>query len=186
MPTLKFLFYLAAIGVAYLFKLSYLGWFGPYLLAAVIFVPILLLFLSLPSMLSTSIELYTLSYYSQNSKAPLQIKIKASRLLPINSMCIHLEIENLFAGEHSKEKHSFQSVSTGEKTLSLPTALCGTLRCRIVRFECRDMLGLFALKRKCFSVAYCTILPEAKKPDTPVNIEAALQTAVRLKPKYRG
>ena len=43
MPTLQLFLYLAAIALAYLFRLSYLGWFGQYLLAAVIFVPILLL-----------------------------------------------------------------------------------------------------------------------------------------------
>ena len=46
LPTLEILAYLILVAGVYLFRLSYLGWFGPYLLAFVIAAPLLMLFLS--------------------------------------------------------------------------------------------------------------------------------------------
>ena len=186
MLTVHFLVYIIAVFFAYLFKLSYLGWFGAYLLAAVIFVPILLLLLSLPGMLSAEVCLEAVPYCAQGSKTDLQLVFKVSRFFPISSVNIQVEIINLFAEEKSRESLLFHSVSAGKKTLPLPTSLCGTLCCRITRFECRDMLGIFAWKRKCPEEIYCTVLPEAKEPDTPIHVDAALQTPARLKPKYGG
>ena len=186
MPTLQFLFYLAAIGFAYLFRLSYLGWFGPYLLAVVIFVPILLLLLSLPSMLGMTLQLQAPLYCSRKSDSVLTLRFSSARFLPLSHVRVHLSIENLYTGERKTETHSFQSVTTGRADIALPTALCGVLRCRVTRWECRDLLGLFALRRRELPELLCTVLPEAIPPEQPLDLEAALQSAARYRPKYGG
>ena len=48
------------------------------------------------------------------------------------------------------------------------------------------MLGLFCLRRKAPEALVCAILPPAVAPDHPVDLEAALKTVTRLKPKYGG
>ena len=57
MPTFHFFLYLALLAGAYVFKLAYIGWFGPYLMGALCLLPPLLLLLSLPSMLSLRAEI---------------------------------------------------------------------------------------------------------------------------------
>lgn len=186
MLTVHFLYYMIAVFFAYMFKLSYLGWFGAYLLAAVIFVPILLLLLSLPVMLSAKLALEAVPYCARGSNTDLQLVFKVSRYFPIGSVKVQVEIINLFAEEKSKESHVFHSVCSGKKSIPLPTDLCGTLCCRVTRLDCRDVLGIFALKRACPEDCYCTVLPEAREPDAPIHVDAALQTPARLKPKYGG
>ena len=186
MPTLHFLFYIIAVILAYLFKLGYLGWFGPYLLAATIFVPLLLLLLSLPGMLSTEVHLEADPYSVQNVETPLHLVFKNPRLFPVSCVRLQLSIENLYAEEVNVETQVLHRVESGINAILLPSTLCGTLRCRITRFECRDMLGLFSLKRKCPDALYCTILPEPNGPDGDFHVYAALQTPARFKPKYGG
>ena len=53
----RFLLYLAAVAAAVVFRLAYVGWFGPYLVAAVAAVPLLLFLLSLPSMRALRLSL---------------------------------------------------------------------------------------------------------------------------------
>ena len=48
------------------------------------------------------------------------------------------------------------------------------------------MLGLFRIRRRPPDAVFCTILPPAVEPEHPVDLEAALKTVTRLKPKYGG
>ena len=186
MPTRQLLFYLAAIGLAWLFRLSYLGWFGPYLLAAVIFVPILLLLLSLPSMLALQLQLRSPLYCSRKSHTALELCFSTARFLPLRHVRVQLSIENLYTGERSTQTHIFRGITAGRADVALPTSYCGVLRCRVTRWECRDLLGLFSLRLKALPELYCTVLPEPVAPEAPLDLEAALQSAARYIPKYGG
>ncbi|MBR1457001.1 MAG: DUF58 domain-containing protein [Oscillospiraceae bacterium] len=186
MPTLHFLLYLLAVGLAYLFRLSYLGWFGPYLLAAVIFVPLLMLLLSLPAMLSMRLSMEAEPYCEQNTAASLRLRFHTRRFMPVSAVRLRLQIENLYAGELYTEKRVFRNVGSSEASISLPTALCGTLRCHVTKVECMDLLGLFSFRMSYPEALYCTVLPQAKAPDDPLNVKAALQSYARFKPKYGG
>ena len=69
MPTFHFFLYLAALAAAYVFKLAYIGWFGPYLMGALCLLPPLLLLLSLPSMLGLRVEISAPDSVSRGSEA---------------------------------------------------------------------------------------------------------------------
>ena len=47
MPILRLLLWLFLVGAAWLFRLSYIGWVGPWILAVVIALPPIVLLLSL-------------------------------------------------------------------------------------------------------------------------------------------
>lgn len=185
-PGLNFLFYLLAIALAWLFRMSYLGWLGPYLLAVVIFAPLLLLLLSLPAMLMTSLRLQTPAYCTRGSNARLILHFQAPRFLPLSRVRISLEIDNRFAGERSREPLHFESIVSGTRTVALPTGLCGVLHCRVSQFECCDVLGLLRIRRPCPDAFFCVVMPEPRQADQPVDLDASLQTVVHLKPKYGG
>ena len=57
MPILRILAYLLLVAGAWVFRASYIGWVGPYLFAAAVLLPLIILLVSLPSM-----TLYRLSH----------------------------------------------------------------------------------------------------------------------------
>ena len=68
----------------------------------------------------------------------------------------------------------------------MPTGLCGQLRCRVARLECRDILGMFRIGRKAPEEQICTVLPVPKAPDAMPDLDAALDSSPVLRPKYGG
>ncbi|MER2152147.1 MAG: hypothetical protein ABS900_11090, partial [Candidatus Limivicinus sp.] len=57
MPIFRILVYLLLVGGAWLFRASYIGWVGPYLFAAAVLLPLIILLVSLPSMMGLQIAL---------------------------------------------------------------------------------------------------------------------------------
>ncbi len=186
MPTLTFLLYLLAVFGAWFFKLSYLGWFGPFLLSAVIVVPLFLLLLCLPSMLEMKVRAELSPYVTRDNEGRLRFVFETKRRLPLCRVKVLVETENRFAGEIYRERRLFRDPGCGTASLPLHTELCGQLSCRILSCECRDLLGIFALRKKLPERLKCTVMPPVREPDTPVDIDAALETVVNLKPKYGG
>ncbi len=186
MPTTAFFFYLLALGAAWIFRLSYRGWIGLYLPLVMIAVPVLVLALSLPTMLSVRLKTDVQSYFSRGADGELELHFSSPRFFPAGCVKVLLQVENRFAGEIYKIPVSYYSLSTCVKKVSLPTDLCGQLIIRVQRLECRDMLGLFRVRRKVPDKVICTILPQAVAPEHPVDLETALKTVTRLKPKYGG
>ena len=186
MPTVSFFFYLLALGAAWVFRLSYRGWFGLFLPLAMIGVPILILALSLPAMLSARMSAETQTYVTRGSKGELLLHFSAGNFFPVGSAKVLVTVENRFAGETYKIPVVYHSLSSGTQRVPLPTELCGQLLIRVQRGECRDMMGFFRLRRKSPDPLVCTVLPPAMAPEQPVDLEAALRTVTRLKPKYGG
>lgn len=186
MPTVSLLFYLLTVGCAWLFRLTYLGWFGQFLFSCVVAVPILLFLLSVPSMLRLRLALSAPDTCSKNSTAELKLHFENRALFPVSRVTVWIETENRFTGEIDKQRHIFRNVGTGQYALALPTGDCGLLSCRIIRFEVRDLMGLLAFRRKHRENCKCTVLPLPVEADNPVNLDSSLSTTVRLKPKYGG
>ena len=186
MPTASFFVYLLAIGAAWLFRLSYRGWFGLYLPLAMIAVPLAVLAFSLPAMLSARLKMETRPYLTRDAEGYVELHFTARRFFPIGSVKVLLQIENRFAGEIYKKPVVYHGLSSCVQRVPLPTDLCGQLNIRVLRWECRDMMGLFRLRRKEPDAVSCTVLPPAVAPDQPVDLEAALKTVTKLKPKYGG
>lgn len=186
MPTLNLLVYFLILAFAYGFRSIYLGWFGPYLVAVVAAVPLVLLLLSLPSVYRLRLNLHVPSHVSKGKACGFRIQFTNPALLPIRQVRIWVEIKNLFTGEVCQEKHLFLSVGTSSASLPLPTHSCGKLVIRVTRFECRDLLGLFSFQRPPCAAVQCAILPRPQRPSAPLNLEALLNTLPNLQPKYGG
>ena len=186
MPTFHFFLYLAAVAAAYVFRLAYIGWFGPYLMGALCLLPPALVLFSLPSMLRLSAALSAPETVSRGSHAELCIHFRTGALLPLSRVNIVLQVENRYDGEVKKQKYSYAGVLSSTGHVPLPTELCGMLSCTVTRLECRDLLGLIAIRRRCTAKAVCTVLPRPLQPDKCPDIDACLETSVQLKPKYGG
>ena len=99
MPTAFFFVYLLMLGAALLFRLSYSGWFGFYLLLAMIAVPLLVFALSLPAMLSLKLKTEVRPYITRGSEGDLMLRFQSRRFFPVGSVKVLLLVENRFAGE---------------------------------------------------------------------------------------
>ena len=186
MPTLHFLVYLLVVAGAYFFRLSYLGWFGPYLVWCVISVPLFLFLVSLPSMIDLKIRLHAQPYITKKTAGRLIIRFESTRFLPLSKVKIWIEIENRFAGEVYRERYVFRSLGNNSMEIPLHTELCGQLYCKVTRLECRDILGLFAIRKKNPALIKCAVVPPAIPPENTVNFDALLNAQAFFKPKYGG
>ena len=186
MPTLIFLLYLLAVGGAYLLRLSYLGWFGPYFLLSVIVTPLALLFLCLPAMVTLKAKASVPQTIAKASGASLTVTFDGPRFLLPCRVIVSGEIENTFAGEIWRFRESVADPISEGLEIPLSTALCGQLRCRVTRVECRDLLGLIRIRRAVPRDLSCTVLPPAVAPKSAPDLDAALDTAPVLRPKYGG
>ena len=186
MPTLNLLFYLLILGAVWLFRMAYIGWLGPYLFSCVLWIPPVLLLLSLPSMLRMRLRMEVSPTLTRNEDGHLTLHFEGRSLLPLRRVTIWFEVENRFTGEVKKNKYNYQGLTTSRGQVPLPTDFCGQLQCRVTRVECRDLLGLLALRRKCPDPVITTVLPAAIPPDIVPDLDFALDTAVQLKPKYGG
>ena len=182
----RILLYLFFAGAAWLVRSIYIGWLGPYLFLAVVLIPPLMLLISLPSILKLEIQLQSDSRVMRGSDAKLTIDFTNHRWLPVHSVTVHLEIENRFTGEVSRQNYLFRNLVSSQSEIPFSTAECGEIRCRLLRFECTDAIGLFAIRRKSHSETRSTVMPSAVESDRPVNFEASFHTSPVLVPKYGG
>ena len=186
MPTLSFFLYCLCLGLAYLFRISYRGWFGPYLILAMICVPVLILILSLPSMLSLTLQLSSDPHITKGAPGQLRLCFNSRSLLPVGRVRIWLRIENRFTGESAQRIITCYNVDSSHESVAFSTDYCGQIRFHVLRWECRDALGLFAIRKKLPSALRCTVLPPALPPDSVPDWETILSAETRFKPKYGG
>jgi uncharacterized protein (DUF58 family) len=186
MPTLSFLFYLLAVGAAWLLREIYLGWFAPYFFWCVVILPPALSLLSLPAMLSVRTNNAVRATVRKGQRDYFRLTFSVPPLLPPCRVLIRTEIENCYTGEAFRGKYSCITLQGEEIEVPLPTGLCGQLRCRVTKLECRDILGLFRLPRKVPEEQVCTVLPLPREPEKLPDLDAALDTAAVLRPKYGG
>ena len=175
MPTLSFLLYLIAVALAWLLRMSYLGWFGPYFLLIVIVLPLFLLALSLPAMLTLQADCRVPVTAARGRPASAPLTFRLSPFLFPCRVTVYGEIENLFAGERWRFHEQIADPARETASIALPTALCGQLRFRITRLECRDLLGLIRIRRRLPAEARCTVLPPAAAPDSMPDLDSVLE-----------
>ncbi len=186
MPTFRLFIYLLLLALSYLYRVSYSGWFGLYLFLAMITGPLLLLLLSLPSVLSIGLRLESEPSVQRNRGCSLGLCFSCRSLLPVGRVKIWLTTENRFTGTKESSVITLYGVGSQTHRIDLPTGRCGQLCFRVTRWECRDLLGLLSFRRRGPERAYCTVLPTPREPGRPVDFDAALRSAVQLKPKYGG
>ena len=123
----------------------------------------------------------------KGSRGEVRFVFRSKRRLPVGRISLSVLVENQYTGEHYRVQELFHSVSNGEaRGILFPTDKCGEIRFRILKWECRDLLGFFAIRRKCPEIFRCTVLPSAIKPEEEPDIDAACNRNIRLKPKYGG
>ncbi len=186
MPTPLFFVYLLTLGLVWIFRLAYVGWFGRFLLMCMLIVPPALILLSLPSMLRVRTGLEAPQTLTKGREGSLTLYFQTRTFLPIRRVSVMVEVLNRFTGEKKTERHQYFGLLTGKIQIPLPTDSCGQLQCRIKKLECLDLLGLISLRRKAPEPVSCTVLPEPLAPKVVPDLDLALNTAVRLKPKYGG
>ena len=186
MPILHLFLYFLLIALAWLFRTFYMGWFGPYIFALAVLLPLVVLLVSLPSMLGLQIHLSSPARVIRKSHAELTLSFQNQRLFPVHTVTVHLEIRNRYTGEVSRQNYIFRNLDSSHSSIPLSTDLCGQLHCRILRYECSDLLGLFLIRRKGSSESLCAVLPSAVESDNSISFDAALRSGTVLKPKYGG
>lgn len=185
MPTFGFVLYLLLLAAIVFFRLSYLGWFGPYIVAAAIALPLLLLLLSLPAMLRLRLNIGARPWVYRGDEGSLELRFSGRGVMPISKVVVKLEMTNRFTTERVRKQFVFRCVAGGSRQIALPTGLCGMLSCRVLSYEAYDALGLFKLRRKLDAVVDTAVIPRPAA-DFDSAIFSALNARQRLKPKYGG
>ena len=187
MPTFTCVFYIFCIGALYLFRAVYQGWAISYLMLAMAAAPVLILLLSLPAMLSLGLHMEGKRYVMKGEPGDIILSFRSRRILPVGRVRVTLLFENAYTGESFHTAEIFHQVSGGEgRLLAFPTDTCGTVSFRVLRWECRDLLGFFSIRRKCSEMFTCTVLPAAVAPEEKPDLDAVFRREMRLKPKYGG
>ena len=186
MPTLSFLLYSLCVAFVYFLRLHYRGWVGPFAVWAMIAVPILLLLLAIPSIHSLSLTLQAEAHITKGCSGQLQLCFKSRFWLPVSRVRLWLRIENRFTGESETRIVNCYNVDNSRQAVSFPTNYCGQVRFRVLRWEGRDALGLFALRKQTPSETSCTILPPAVSPKAVPDWDTILNMEAHYKPKYGG
>ena len=186
MLTLNCLLYLFACALAYLFSLTYVGWYGAYLLWAVIVLPPVLTLLSLPAMASLHISCWVPETINTGDKAEIKIKFSNRRLLPIRTCSFTINVVNLFTGESFSFPMRYGLLDEGVSMLSLPSSSSGTLLCSLYDEQLSSYFGLIRLRPKGQWQAKCTVMPKPLAPENMASLESLPPVSQNFRPKPGG
>ena len=186
MPTVSFFVYLLTVAAALLLRLGYPGWSWVYLLFALCALPVLMLLLSLPSMRSMELRMKAPKTVERGQDITLRLSFRSARFMPVGRARIRMEVENRFTQESRRLTYSFSQLCSGDAAETLSAAQCGTLEVRVLHWECRDLLGLFSLRRALPEPLSCTVLPPPTPPEQIPDFDAVMLQPARLKPKHGG
>lgn len=177
--------YLSALFAVTAFHLAYGQYVSHYMLLFVLFLPLVSLLFSLPSMLSTHVRLIGADDRHRGYAARIRIEADCTFFLPLDCLKIRVEQKNLFASDHARtQTFQIRSLSSEEEEFEISTKHIGTIQCRIRSAWAYDYLGFFAIPvRKGNPVAFSVLpSPAAPKPE-PNLIDPSEQIA---KPKPQG
>ena len=181
---LRIVLWAVLVGAAWLFRVWYNAWPGPWLFACVAALPPVLFLLSLPSMLGLKIQFEGPGRVVRGTKAEYTLRFTDERLLPVHAVTVQLALCNRYTEKVTHESYRLRSLSSARLALPLPTEECGVVSCRVTRCELQDLLGLFVIRRSFDTELTCAVLPEAQ--EARVDLDAALDAVRILKPKYGG
>jgi len=180
----RLLLWAALVGAAWLLRIFYNAWPGPWLLACAVLLPPALFLLSLPSMLGLELRLEGPGRVVRGTRAQYTVRFTNRRLFPLRAARAELLLRNHYTENQTHESHRLRNLSTARITVPLPTDECGLISVRVVSCEVWDLLGLFSIRRSFDALFSCAVLPEAQ--EAAVNLDAALDAVPVLKPKHGG
>ncbi len=178
--------YLLAVATVWIFRLSYLGWFGGFLFWLVVFLPPMILLFSLPAMLSLGLQLEAPDTVSCGEEACCSLVFRNPKHVPSGRVRVRLEIMNLYTGEKADGEYQFDAVRNSVCSVPIPSEFCGTLRLRVLRWSCADFIGVFRLRRKAPPAVRCCVLPIPASPESAAAKDVLAEAQPRMKPKYGG
>lgn len=183
---LNLFYYLLAIAGAYVFSRTYVGWFGEYLLWAVLLLPLGMTLLSLPSMRALRIRCSAPNHVSLGESAELSIRFSCRRLLPVRSCSFTLRIRNVFTGQETVQEMRFALVSDSGSLVTLDTASSGMLLCTLENLKAYSYFGLLALRPREGGAVGCTVMPKPQAPANMDSLDALPPVFLRYRPKPGG
>jgi hypothetical protein len=186
MLSLNCLLYLFCCAAAYVFSLCYVGWYGEYLLWAVIILPPLFTLLSLPAMHALRIACITPKTVNRGNKTELEIKFRCKSLLPVRSCHFNLKIKNIYTGNEYTQAMRYGLISDSSSTINLPTKQSGMLLCSIENIKIYSYLGLVHFGYKYPVQCSCIVMPRLLEPSEMDSIVAMPPTSYIFKPKPGG
>lgn len=186
MLSLNLLFYLLACAGAYLFSRTYVGWFGGYLLWAVILLPPALALLSVPAMRALRIRCSAPASVNLGEAAELSIRFSCRRLLPVRSCSFRLRIRNVFTGQETVQEMRYALVSGSVSLVALDTKSSGMLLCTLENVKAYSYFGLLALKPREGGPVGCVVMPRPKAPANMDSLDALPPVFLRYRPKPGG
>lgn len=183
---LNLFYYLLALAGAYVFSRTYVGWFGAYLLWAVLLLPPVLTLLSLPAMRALRIRCSAPVTVNLSENAELSIRFSCRRLLPVRACSFRLRIRNVFTGQETVQEMRFALVSDSASLVTLDTGSSGLLQCTLENVKAYSYFGLLALRPREGGTVGCTVMPRPEAPRNMDSLEALPPVFLRYRPKPGG
>lgn len=184
----RWFLYCAALGAAVLFQIFSDSYLPAFLLTLMILLPFLSLALSLPGMLSCSLELdCPASAVTRGGTAGFQAILHCPVWLPLARVRMVLSCVNQLTGETRTLRREFRGALNGAQAgLEVDARHCGHLLCQAVRVRVCDLLGLFPLPVRRGPAAALLVLPVSVEPELPPELTGERQAGVRLRPRPGG
>ena len=156
-----------------------------FVLAAVVFAPVLSLVVSLPAMLGCRVRLWAEPGEARRGDAAAWIlAVDNLRRLPLSRITLRLETANCMFGGQQRERRSLSGASSERRLhLRTDTSRCGMLRCSVRSIQVRDAMGLFSFRLRCDLSAQIPVLPPVREAYLPEESEL---TGGRLRPRPGG
>lgn len=186
MQSLNLLFYLMVIAGAYLFSRTYVGWFGGYLLWAVILLPPVLTLLSIPAIRALRIRCSAPKAVNLGEGAELSIRFSCRRLLPVRACSFRLRIQNVFTGQETVQEMRYALVSDSVSLVTLDTKSSGMLLCILENVKAYSYFSLLALKPWEGGAVGCIVMPKPAAPANMDSLDALPPVFLRYRPKPGG
>ena len=183
---LNLFYYLLAIAGAFVFSRTYIGWFGEYLLWAVMLLPPVLTLLSIPSIKALRIRCDVPTAVNLGEEAELSIRFSCRRLLPVRACRFTLRIRNVFTGQETVQEMRFALIADSVSLVTLDTQSSGMLLCTLENMKVYSYLGLLALRARAVDAVGCIVMPRPQAPANMDSLDALPPVFLRYRPKPGG
>lgn len=164
---------------------AYGQYISRFVLLFLLFLPVLSLLASLPSILSTRVGLTGGGSLVRLSPSRAKLSVKCGFFLPPPLIRVNIEQLNVFSGEEPKLiKLTITGKNSFEEDIPVDTSRLGSVRINVKKARACDHLGLFALPIGKGRGVSTVVLPAEEKPfPDPDFTEASAQV---LRPKPMG
>lgn len=186
MNVLGIVFYLLAVGAAWLFRIAYLGWFGSFLFWTITLLPPCFTLISLPAMLGVRLQLSAPSQVCCGEPVKLWLHFKSKWPLPVPRIRVRLSVQNLYTGQTRQLNLQYEALMRGRYPLTIPTEAVGALHIKVERLACSDVIDMISFQRKTRDMARCVVLPIPLAPESAAEEEKPPEVQPRMIPKYGG